>query len=92
MKAKIIEKTKNGIKIELEGEGHTFCNLLQHTLLQDKTVEMAGYDIPHPLISNPILLIRMVGNTSPEKALARALSTIKDTTNTFLSEFEKATK
>lgn len=92
LKLNILEKTKNGLKIELEGEGHTFCNILQHTLLQDNTVEMAGYDIPHPLISSPILLIRMKENRSPEKALVRALSTIKDTTDTFLNEFEKASK
>ncbi len=92
MKLNILERTKNELKIELEGEGHTFCNLLQHTLLQDKTVEVAGYDIPHPLVRSPILLIRMKENKSPEKALVRALSAIKDTTDYFLKEFEKASK
>lgn len=92
MKINVLEKSKKVLKIELEGEGHTFCNLLQHILLQDKTVEMAGYDIPHPLISNPVLQIRMKGNRSPEKALARALGQIKQTTDTFLKEFEKASK
>lgn len=89
MKINILEKTKNKLKIELEGEGHTFCNLLTHTLLQDNIVEMAGYDIPHPLISNPILQIRMKGNRSPENALARALTLIRETTDVFLKEFEK---
>ena len=53
MKINILKKTKNELKIEIEGEGHTFCNLLQDALLEDKSVEMAGYDIPHPLQANP---------------------------------------
>lgn len=92
LKINVLERTKNGLKIELENEGHTFCNLLQHTLLQDKTVEIAGYDIPHPLVSHPILRIRTKGNKSPERALANALEAIRETTDTFLKEFEKATK
>ena len=92
MNLKVLQNTKNELKIEIQGEGHTFCNLLQHALLQDRGVEMAGYDIPHPLISHPVLQIRMKGNRSPEKALARALGQIKQTTDTFLKEFEKASK
>ena len=41
------------------------------SLLEDKTVEFAGYDVPHPLASNPIIYIRMKGKTAPEEALIR---------------------
>ena len=60
------------MKIEIEDTGHGLCNLLQKKLLEDKTVEMAGYDIPHPLASNPVIYVRMKGSTKPEDALRKA--------------------
>ncbi len=92
MKIAILKKTKNELKIEVEGEGHTFCNLLQDALLEDKTVEMAGYDIPHPLVAKPVLHLRTRADRSPERALLKALDRICHTTNEFLQEFEKATR
>lgn len=90
MEISILKRTKNELKIEIGGEGHTFCNLLQHALLEDKSVEMAGYDIPHPLTGKPILLLRTKKDRSPEKALLKALNTIHQISNEFLQEFEKA--
>ncbi len=92
MKINILKKSKNEMKIEIEDEGHTFCNLLQHALLEDKSVEVAGYDIPHPLVAKPILHLKTRSDRSPERALLRALDRIDQMTNEFLKEFEKATK
>lgn len=92
MKMNILKKTKNELKIEIEGEGHTFCNLLQDALLEDKSVEMAGYDIPHPLQARPILHVRTRADRSPERALLKALDRIGHINDEFLQEFEKATK
>jgi len=92
VKINILKKTKNELKIEIEGEGHTFCNLLQDALLEDKSVEMAGYDIPHPLVAKPILQLRTRADRSPERALLKALDRIGQVSNEFLQEFQKATK
>ncbi len=92
MKVNILKKTKNEMKIEIEGEGHTFCNLLQHALLEDKSVEMAGYDILHPLVAKPVLHLRTRADRSPERALLKALDRIDQVTNEFHKEFERATK
>lgn len=92
MKINILKKSKSEMKIEIEGEGHTFCNLLQHALLEDKSVEMAGYDIPHPLVAKPVLHLRTRADRSPERALLKALDRIDQMTDEFLKEFEKATK
>lgn len=92
MKIKVLAKTKNKLQIEIEGEGHTFCNLLQHVLLEDKTVEIAGYDIPHPLVGKPIMHIRTREGRSPEKVLLKALERIGELSSEFLKEFEKATQ
>jgi len=86
---KILQGTKNELKIEIQGEGHTFCNLLQQALLQDKGVEMAGYDVPHPLIPNAILYVRTKRETSPKKALERALSKVGEMSNEFLGNLDK---
>jgi len=88
---KILQSSKNELKIELQGEGHTFCNLLQSVLLQDKGVEMAGYDVPHPLIPNSILYVRTKRESSPERALARALAKVGEMSNEFLEKLDKAT-
>ena len=91
MNLKILQSSKNELKIELQGEGHTFCNLLQSVLLQDKGVEMAGYDVPHPLIPNSILYVRTKRESSPERALARALAKVGEMSNEFLEKLDKAT-
>jgi DNA-directed RNA polymerase subunit L len=87
---KILESAKNELKLEIQGEGHTFCNLLQQALLQDKGVEMAGYDVPHPLIPNATLYIRTKRESSPKKALERALAKVGEMSNEFLEKLDKA--
>lgn len=84
------------MRIEIEGEGHTFCNVLQKALLEDKTVEMAGYDIPHPLVANPIVYVHMKERRKPEKkpetALREAAAKIKHQTKQFRTSLTKALK
>lgn len=96
MNIKVLKKTPNEMRIEIEGEGHTFCNVLQKALLEDETVEMAGYDIAHPLISNPIVYILMKERRKPEKrpetALKEAAEKIRQSSREFRISFEKALK
>ena len=92
MKIKILKKTANELKIEIEGTGHGLCNLLQKKLLEDKSVDMAGYDISHPLASNPVIYVRMKGAAKPEAALIRAAEKARETNETFGKELEKALK
>jgi len=51
VKIKVLKQTDNELKIEIEGAGHGVCNLLQKKLLENKTIDQAGYDVPHPLAS-----------------------------------------
>jgi DNA-directed RNA polymerase subunit L len=93
---KVLKKTSDELRIEIEGEGHTFCNVLQRALLEDETVEMAGYDIPHPLVANPVVYVRMKKGRKPEKkpktALREAAAKIKHQTQQFRTCLEKALK
>lgn len=74
MKIKILSKSKNELKIEIEGVGHSLCNLLQKNLLEDNNVNLAGYDVPHPLADKAILNVRTSGNSKPETVLIRAVN------------------
>jgi len=87
---KVVSKTKTELKIEIIGEDHTFCNLLQNVLLSDKNVEIAGYDQPHPLIRSSIIYLRTKREVSPEKVLLNALENLKDINKEFDEKFSKA--
>jgi len=76
MQLKVLEKSDHEIKVEVEGEGHTFCNLLESVLLEDEKVEFAGYNMTHPLISNTIVTVRTGKGKKPEEALKEACEKI----------------
>ena len=92
MKINVQKKSDNELKIEIEGATHGICNLMAKRLLEDKTVEFAGYDVPHPLASSPIICVRMKGDAKPEDALLKAVEKIKQTNNAFSEELERALK
>ncbi len=92
LKINVLKRTANELKIEVEGSGHGFCNLLQKKLLEDKSVDMAGYDIPHPLASNPVIYVRMKGAAKPEEALIKAAEKAREANEAFSKELDKALK
>ena len=96
MDIKVLKKTLDELRIEILGEGHTFCNVLQKVLLEDETVEIGGYRIEHPLISNPVVYVRMKEKRKPEKrpetALKEAAEKIRHRSREFRTGFEKALK
>ena len=92
MKINIVKKSGNELKIEIVGGTHGLCNLLAKRLLEDKTVEFAGYDVPHPLASSPIIYIRMKGKTAPEEALVRAVEKVREANDAFSKELDRVIK
>jgi len=72
MKINVLHQSKNELRLELIGEGHSFTNALQSILLKDDTIEFVGYNISHPLMAHPILFIRTKGQRRPENALIDA--------------------
>jgi DNA-directed RNA polymerase subunit L len=83
MKIKILKQTENELKIELEGAGHGVCNLLQKKLLENKNVDQAGYDVPHPLVNNQVIYVRMKGTAKPKDALLEAAQEARETNQAF---------
>lgn len=96
MNIKVLKKTSDELRIEIENEGHTFCNVLQKALLEDKSVEMAGYDIPHPLVANPIVYVHMKKGRKPDKkpetVMREAAKKIRNQTKQFRNSLTKALK
>jgi DNA-directed RNA polymerase subunit L len=88
MKIKVLKEAANELKLEVEGEGHSLLNLLQKTILEDDRIEMAGYDVPHPLIDRAILYVHTKGRTSPETVIREATKKVRN----FIKEFKKSFK
>jgi len=91
MKIKVLKKTGKELKIEIEGEGHSFCNALQRVLLADEAIETAGYNISHPLTASPVVHVR-TQKGRPETALKNAAEKLQKKTKQFQDAFEKALK
>jgi DNA-directed RNA polymerase subunit L len=92
MQVKVLKKTTNELEIDVEGAGHTLCNLLAKKLLEDESVELAGYNVPHPLASSTVIYVRMKGRANAEKALLRALEKACNMNDRFGKELEAAFK
>ena len=92
MKINVLQKSGNELKIEIEGGTHGLCNLLQKRLLEDKTVDFAGYDVPHPLASNPVIYVRMKGKAKPEDALIKAVEKVREANDDFGKELDNVLK
>ena len=90
MEVKILKRSGNELKLEIEGEDHTLCSLLEKVLLEDESVDMAGYTIQHPLISNPVIYIRTKGGRKPETALEEAAKKILQNEEEFRTKFNEA--
>ncbi|UCC33605.1 MAG: DNA-directed RNA polymerase subunit L [Candidatus Bathyarchaeota archaeon] len=90
MKIKLLRKKSNELRIEIAGEGHTFCNMLQKALLEDETVEMAGYTVPHPLMTKAIVYVHTKGRRGPETAIREAAKKLRTRSTELKSALEKA--
>lgn len=76
MEIKILKEEKNKIEFEIIGEDHTFCNAVRDELWNQEDVEISAYNIKHPLISNPVMLVE-VSKGDPKKVLQNAVSSLK---------------
>jgi len=92
MRVKVLKKSPSELKIEIEGARHGLCNLLQKKLLEDKNVDQAGYDVPHPLASNPVIYLRMKGSAKAEAALLEAAEKARSENDEFGKALKSALK
>jgi DNA-directed RNA polymerase subunit L len=92
MKVKVLKKADNELKIEIEGSSHGLCNLISKRLLEDKRVDFAGYDVPHPLAMSPVIFVRVKGKAKPEDAILDAVEKVKEANEDFGKELNRVFK
>jgi DNA-directed RNA polymerase subunit L len=90
MQIRLLRKESNELRIEITGEGHTFCNMLQKNLLEDKNVEIAGYNVPHPLVTKAIVFVRTKGRRRPKTALRDAAKKMRKRSEELRKAIEEA--
>ena len=76
MEVNILNEEKDLIEIEIREETHTFCNVLRDELTNVGEVSFAAYSIKHPLVSEPILVVK-TKEGKPRKAVEKAISSLK---------------
>jgi DNA-directed RNA polymerase subunit L len=95
MKINVLKHDGNELRIELVGEGHSFCNALQSILLKDGTLDFAGYNLPHPLVGQPTIYVRGKGRRDLWRALLDATESLEkeleQIQKTFLETFRDET-
>ena len=77
MKIKVLEESKSRMKFEMQGEDHTLCNALRKALWDVEGVEVAGYSIEHPSMSEPVMTVETNDKISPRDALKKTVENLK---------------
>jgi DNA-directed RNA polymerase subunit L len=90
MKINVLKHEGNELRIELVGEGHSFCNALQSILLKDETLDFAGYNLPHPLVGQPTIYVRGKGRRDLWRALLDASESLEKELEQIQKRFQEA--
>lgn len=90
MEIKILDDKKNRLMIEVKGADHTLCNAIKTELWNDKHVKIATYNIRHPQISVPQMIVETDGEESPKNALINAVERLHKINTKFKKEFAEA--
>lgn len=92
MEIKVIDQSKERLKIEIIGGDHTISNAIRDELWKNSHIKVAGYNLESSLVSNPIMVIETDGSENPKKALLTAIENIKKRNKDLLTEFNKVIK
>ncbi len=90
MKINVLKHEGNDLRVELVGEGHSFCNALQSILLKDETLDFAGYNLPHPLVGQPTIYVRGKGRRDLWRALLDASESLEKELEHIQKRFQEA--
>ncbi len=88
MDVELVEDTKSRMVIDLPGRGHTLCNTLKSELWEDKNVKVASYNIAHPLVGIPRMVIETSGE-SPRDAVKIAVNALSKQADEVISAAKK---
>ncbi len=93
MDLRVIENLETELSIEIQGEDHTFMNVLKGALLEVDGVTAATYDM-NPEQSggqtDPIVTVKTDGSIEPLDALEAGAKRVRSKTGAFRDAFESA--
>jgi len=75
MDLRVLKQDKDYVELEVIGEGHTMCNVIRKEIYNEKGDIIAGYNIEHPLVSNPKMIVK---GDKPVKLILNAVDRLKD--------------
>jgi DNA-directed RNA polymerase subunit L len=85
MNIKILELEKNKARLIIQGEGHTFMNVLTEEILKDPDVDVARYLVKFQF-SDPELLVTTRGNRNPLAVVREACGRLEGYCNELLEQ------
>ena len=71
MEMKVIERTDDTLRLQIDDPDDTLIYPLVHQILQDEDVADAQYSVGHPMLDKPVLVIR-TKRGEPKVALKKA--------------------
>ncbi len=83
------EHSDTKLVVEVEGAGHTLCNIVKTELWNDDDVTAAAYNVDHPLVGEPSLIVE-TEEGDPVDAVIDAAERIQDEHDEFLDEVNAA--
>ncbi len=89
MNINIISESKNKIIFTLEGADHTVLNLLKDELYNVEGVLAASYNITHPLVKLPRVIVKTNGKMNPRDAIKTAIKNTKKKLSDFRKQVSK---
>ncbi len=91
MKIETLKNEKDYAEFFIDGERHTFPNLLKQKLLERKDVEFVSYVLEHPMDNKAKFVLKTKGKT-PKKVLEEAVKDIDSDLEDFISKIKKVFK
>jgi len=89
MKVRVVKRTDRELEVEIEGEGHTFLNLLVDELNRMEKVDFAAYAIDHP--DFPVARLRVASrDAAPEDVIGEACKRISARAKLLQENFREA--
>jgi DNA-directed RNA polymerase subunit L len=89
MNIKVLELEEDKARLVIQGEGHTFMNLLTQEILKDPDVDVARYLIEFQF-SDPELLVTTNGKKDPLKIISEACRRLAGYCDELLEQIEEA--
>jgi len=88
MELEFIEDTKYKVVVDIKGAGHALANSLKKELWNDKNVKVSAYNVEHPLIGVPRLIVE-TSSKAARKAILDAVERLKRQNKQFLTKFKR---